>query len=156
MTHLQGDHGELTWSNGVDVALAGMIPLTQRNVANGIPTLDAGGLVTSTQLTPGWTAPSLGNSWTNLGGYQTAGYRKSADGDVSLRGIITGGTTSTNIFTLPAGSRPPAADQWRLISNVGTAVVSINSSGQVQVNSYAGGGSNSDVSLSSIRFSTLA
>lgn len=57
----------------------------------------------------GWTAPSLQNGWVNNGGvFSGAGYKKSTDGIVSLRGLIKGGTAANNtpLFTLPVGSRP--------------------------------------------------
>jgi hypothetical protein len=56
-----------------------------------------------------WIAPTLINSWANFGsGYETAGYLKDTLGFVHLRGVITGGATSTTAFTLPTGYRPGA------------------------------------------------
>lgn len=58
----------------------------------------------------GWIAPTLLNSWVNFGGgYSTVGYRK-VGSLVTIRGLVKGGVTTdgTEIFTLPAGFRPPA------------------------------------------------
>lgn len=56
-----------------------------------------------------WIAPTLVNSWANFGsGYETAAYLKDPLGFVHLKGLITGGTTNTTAFTLPAGYRPGA------------------------------------------------
>lgn len=54
----------------------------------------------------GWTAPTLLNGWKNYGGsWEVAGFRKGADGIVSLKGLINSGTTQS-VFVLPAGFRP--------------------------------------------------
>jgi hypothetical protein len=56
-----------------------------------------------------WTNATLLNGWGNYGTYSPASYIKNADGMVSLRGLISGGTATaytTTIFTLPAGYRP--------------------------------------------------
>lgn len=56
-----------------------------------------------------YNAPTLQNSWVNYGGsYQVAGYAKSSDNIVSLRGLIRAGTTTsgTTLFYLPAGYCP--------------------------------------------------
>jgi hypothetical protein len=55
-----------------------------------------------------WTAPTLTNSWANYGsGYNPAGYRKTTDGMVHVRGLIASGTMAVAAFTLPTGYRPP-------------------------------------------------
>ncbi len=56
-----------------------------------------------------YNAPTLQNAWVNYGGsYQVAGYAKSADNIVSLRGLIKSGTVTsgTTLFTMPAGYCP--------------------------------------------------
>lgn len=57
--------------------------------------------------------PTFQNSWTNYGGgYQSAAFRKSPDGKVTIRGLVTGGTASATAggtgvaWTLPPGYRP--------------------------------------------------
>lgn len=53
-----------------------------------------------------WVAPTLQNSWANLGsGWVAAGYIKQ-NGWVHLRGLVAGGALNAAIFTLPAGFRP--------------------------------------------------
>ncbi len=58
----------------------------------------------------GWTALTLQNSWVAYpaAGWETPGYRKGADGIVSLKGLIWKSTGSSGevIFNLPAGYRP--------------------------------------------------
>ena len=57
-----------------------------------------------------WVDATLLNGWTNGGsggGYAPASYRKNAAGLVSVRGMVTGGSSSVaTIFTLPEGYRP--------------------------------------------------
>lgn len=56
-----------------------------------------------------WVAPTLINSWANLGsGFETAEYLKDPFGFVHLKGVIVGGATGSIAFTLPAGFRPGA------------------------------------------------
>lgn len=58
---------------------------------------------------PVWTAPSLINNWSNYGsGQEIAGYWRSPDGIVYLRGLIkaTTATNRSNMFVLPTGYRP--------------------------------------------------
>ena len=52
-------------------------------------------------------APTLVNSWVNTGGNNApAGYVYTVDGNIRLKGNISGGLTGTVAFTLPAGYRP--------------------------------------------------
>lgn len=54
----------------------------------------------------GWVAPTLLNSWTNLGGANVnVGYRKQGN-VVRFRGFVTGGVSGKELFALPAGFRP--------------------------------------------------
>jgi hypothetical protein len=53
-----------------------------------------------------WTAPTLLNSWTNLGGaLEVAGHYTDHHNVCHLQGVVTGSNNSP-IFTLPVGSRP--------------------------------------------------
>lgn len=59
-----------------------------------------------------WQAPSLQNSYTDSGGGNaTAGYMRSLDGRIHLRGLIGGGTATdgTTMLTLPVDYRPAAS-----------------------------------------------
>jgi hypothetical protein len=58
--------------------------------------------------TTAFNALALVNSWANVGGTNaTAGYRKNQKSDcIELKGYVTGGSTGTVAFTLPAGCRP--------------------------------------------------
>lgn len=53
-----------------------------------------------------WTAVTFQNSWANLAGFSSAGYRKDPLGYVHVRGVINAGTPDVAAFTLPAGYRP--------------------------------------------------
>jgi hypothetical protein len=52
--------------------------------------------------------PAFQNGWTNYDtvNYSTCAFRKDGQNFVYLKGTITSGAASTNIFTLPAGYRP--------------------------------------------------
>jgi len=81
-----------------------------------------------------WTAPTLMNSWSNLGsGYRTAGFRKVGD-QVYLRGLVTHAgaiapIAESTIFTLPVGFRP----LWPEIFSVNTAGASGWGDGQARI-----------------------
>lgn len=78
-----------------------------------------------------WTAPTLLNSWANYGGgYQTPEYRKIGD-IVYLRGIIGGGTLSSQAFTLPTGHRPPLQVQFGKIGSSTISYIEITTAGAV-------------------------
>jgi len=66
-----------------------------------------------------WVAPSLLNSWADYGGgsgYCPTGYCKDGTGFVHIRGIVTSGTASNNIFVLPTGYRPAYREVFPSIS----------------------------------------
>lgn len=100
--------------------------------------------------------PAFANSWVNLGGgYQTAQFRRDADGQVYLRGWIKSGTVDTTAFTLPAGYRPAATEGFAALS----LDVTIGVVGRVDVTAAGAvvptSPSRSDwVSLSTVRFHT--
>jgi hypothetical protein len=56
----------------------------------------------------GWCSMTLQNGWINYNAsvYQTAGYTRASDGLVTLKGLLSSGSTSAVIATLPAGYRP--------------------------------------------------
>lgn len=61
-----------------------------------------------------WHAPTLLNGFANYAGREAAGYRKTADGKVHLKGTVnvaSAKAANTAIFALPVGFRPPA-EQW--------------------------------------------
>jgi len=97
--------------------------------------------------------PAFTNSWANYGApFNTAGFWKDSSGVVHLRGLITGGTVSVPIFTLPVGYRP--AGQEIIIANagVGVARLDVRQDGSIIVNNYIASGTNGYVSLDSITF----
>jgi hypothetical protein len=54
-----------------------------------------------------WVAMALISGYANLGaGYTIAQYRKTGDGQVHLRGLVTAGPAGSPCFNLPAGFRP--------------------------------------------------
>lgn len=111
-------------------------------------------------LTPSsgtWTAPTLLNAYTNLGGiYMTAGYFKDANGFVHLRGIVTNaGALAANVpvFTLPAGYRPSAQVIYNPYCSLGTTpAAGVTTAGNVQITVAVGAGV--VLSLDGITFDT--
>lgn len=73
----------------------------------GIPGDCAASLIEKTvTMADDWIAPTLLNSWGNLGvANQIAGYRKRF-GMTEIRGTIASGTMTATAFTLPVGYRP--------------------------------------------------
>lgn len=81
-----------------------------------------------------WQTPTLAASWVNFaGGHATAGYTKSADDIVSLKGLIKDGTITggTVMFTLPAGYRP----DYRVMCSV---ITNVNAPARIDVNETTG------------------
>lgn len=82
-----------------------------------------------------WTAPTLTNSWVNVGaGFGTAGYRKDAHGFVHIKGAIKSGTIGQAAFTLPTGYRPEASCRFACVSNSAFGSLTITSAGVVTPN----------------------
>jgi hypothetical protein len=83
--------------------------------------------------TPPWIAPTFQNSWRAFAaGWSTPGYRKIGD-IVYLRGMVTGGTSPSTAFTLPAGYIPP--------NNIVAVVLGDNpttANGRVDINAPSG------------------
>jgi len=105
-----------------------------------------------TNWPPGGGNGQLKNSWTNYGTtYPDAAYTKAADGVVSLKGLIGGGSTTQNsvIAILPAGYRPAARQIFDSVSNGGFARLDVWPTGEVVVNALS---SNGWLSLSDIKF----
>lgn len=87
-----------------------------------------------------WIAPTLINSWANFGsGFETAGYLKDALGFVHLKGVITGGSSATTAFTLPAGYIPGASGIYASAGGAALAAVTIGTTGAVQPTIIGGG-----------------
>lgn len=95
-----------------------------------------------------WLAPSLTNGWVNYGGTRDAGYRK-LGGMVELRGVVKDGTPGTQIFQLPEGFRPAAAEVFAVNCQGGPTRLDVNPDGSV-VQFYAA--DNDNLSLSGVRF----
>jgi hypothetical protein len=117
-------------------------------------TFSLSGLITSDVM--GWQTPTLGNSWINVSGEQTAQYQKLPDGTVVLRGSISSGTVGAAIFTLPTGYRPSATKRevFMQIAGGGICEIDVLTTGVVQVAQYIASGTNAFVSLAGIRFAT--
>lgn len=99
-----------------------------------------------------WIAPTLQNSWTNIGGTDAvAGYYKDAHERIHLRGVITGGATTvgTTLLTLPAGYIPFDLLRFPILSNNALGRIDIESSGQVKISGVAAG---AWISLNGISF----
>jgi hypothetical protein len=93
-----------------------------------------------------WIAPTLLNSWVNLGdSYPTAGYRKNQFGMVELRGIVTGGASGSVICVLPEGYRPAKTCSGVITSSTGTGRVWLYPTGNVTHSTGAYGTGNLDL-----------
>lgn len=100
-------------------------------------------------------APTLINSWSNVGTPdEDAGYYKFAD-RVYIRGHLTGGASNTIAFVLPVGYRPARVVEFMCFTTSGgggsggNSSASVDASGNVRL--YMSGTS-TDVSLDSISF----
>lgn len=80
-----------------------------------------------------WNALVLQNSWTAYAGYSAPAYTKSADGMVTLKGLVHEGvvTPGTVLATLPAGYRPSATVLGRVASSTGFGRVDVLPNGQI-------------------------
>lgn len=94
-----------------------------------------------------WTAPTFTNSWSNYNAtHAQAGFTKTPDGVVILRGLVKGGTSG--IFTLPPGYRPDVSRLFAVASNAALGRADVLANGVVQINT----GSNTWFSLDGISF----
>jgi hypothetical protein len=95
--------------------------------------------------------PAFQNSWANYGnGFAEAGFYRDPIGFVHLKGIVTGGTSDSTIFTLPAGYRPPQTLAFSVAASSG-------SPGVEDIDVYSNGnvfafGSSDPVGLDGITF----
>jgi competence protein ComGC len=104
----------------------------------------------------GWTTiatPTPTTNWTwfsSAGIYATPAYIKASDGIVSLKGLITGGTATSEsvITTLPATYRPSKRLMFEVANNSAVGRVDILENGQVRIIS----GGNTWLDLSNIHF----
>lgn len=90
-----------------------------------------------------WIKPTLLNKWVdrNIGDDAPTGYMKDQLGFVHVRGIVTGGATSSNVFFLPEGYRPSRRMQFINISHdqqLLLSYITVEKSGAVYINSGAG------------------
>lgn len=98
-----------------------------------------------------WTTLTFQNSWAYYGGnLSTPQYTKASDGLVTVKGMVSGGTTTagTIIATLPSGYRPAGELLLAGYSNGAYARVDINTSGNILFEA----GSNVWFSLDGITF----
>jgi hypothetical protein len=82
-----------------------------------------------------WTNLTLQNSWAHQSGtYNVPQYNKNySTGEISIRGNIGGGSTSTTMFTLPSGFRPSLARLF-IVPAAGAddyAILQVNTDGTV-------------------------
>jgi hypothetical protein len=101
----------------------------------------------------GWTSMTMQNSWvwySSAGIFATPAYTKAADGIVSLKGLITGGTATseTVLTTLPAGYRPSNRLIFEVANNGAVGRVDVLQTGQVRIIT----GGNTWLDLSNIHF----
>lgn len=90
------------------------------------------------------------NSWVNGGApYFPAGYTRTADGWIRLRGAIKSGTVGLAAFVLPPAYRPSSTSRHAVVSNALFGIVDIDKTGNVIPQSPS---SNALVSLDGIQF----
>jgi len=100
----------------------------------------------------GWITPTLTGLWSNFGsGWDTAQYTKSADGVVTVKGLIKSGTTSagTVVATLPAGYRPLATTIMTVTGNNAYARFDLQPNGQIVIDTAS-------ATFTSLNFSFIA
>jgi hypothetical protein len=137
-----------TWSvldNGGNLKIAS---LSERSAGTGIGLT---GILTPMSVV---NVASLGAGWSNQGGtYRPACYWIDAQGVVHLEGAITGGApdSTTPVFTLPAGYRPPFDHWFAITSNNALGVLRVAPSGAVTIRQGSG---TSLTSISGITFRT--
>jgi hypothetical protein len=96
-----------------------------------------------------WTPPTLAGTWADAGGtYAPTGYWKDADNRVYLRGMVSGGSASSIIFTLPVDFRPPYDQRFTVYANGAAGFISVTQSGNVIHQT----GATTLVDLGSVRF----
>lgn len=85
-----------------------------------------------------WQSPTLLNNWANFGGtFNSAGFWLDSVGVVHFRGVIFGGVSNSQIFSLPIGYRPTATEAlmtWSFSSSMGYQVgrVDVSADGAVR------------------------
>lgn len=105
-----------------------------------------------TYWTTGTGTYALQNGWSNYNStYPDASYTKAADGVVSLRGLIGGGSTASSslIARLPPGYRPAEKQIFDVVNNAGFARVDVWPTGEIVVNAVS---SNTWLGLNDIQF----
>jgi hypothetical protein len=108
---------------GSTARLYGLKDVTEAEASGGGGTGDAS-----------WTPVTFQNSWGNVGTPWTpAAYRKDGQGFVHVKGVVIGGANNTVMFTLPAGYRPGAQENYPASSSGAYAQVRLGTDGTVYV-----------------------
>lgn len=96
----------------------------------------AGGSITQDT----WNNAVLQNGWFTLGSHQNLAYRLDKQGNLLLRGSISGGThtSGTLIFTLPVGFRPASARTFPCTNDGGTCSLTVLTDGTVKIYNAVG------------------
>lgn len=99
-----------------------------------------GKLPSNTAAGARWIAPTFENGWVNYDAFWSqAGYTKSSDGIVQLRGLVRSGSLGTTIFTLPPGYRIQWPSHSVTTSSNGWADVNIFPDGRISHRGNANG-----------------
>lgn len=145
--------GSEDWVDGLLSDLNAQSELLQRVLLRGLSLSENSAVelrdVTFTAPDPTWLAPTLLNSWVDLGsGYAAGGILILPGGEIQLRGTFKNGVIGTALFNLPTGTWPIGHLGFGTESNGAHAVCTVMSTGAVTANS----GNNASFSVSGIRF----
>lgn len=136
---------------GVIATSTGTENQTGTNTAKAVTPAGMAGEITRRNTLEAVIAPTLVNSWVNVGGAEeVAGFYKDPFGMVHLQGTVRSGTLGATVFTLPAGYRPAALERFAGDSSGSTSgqTWAVSSAGAVICTS----GANTRVSLSGMMF----
>lgn len=146
-------NGRSWWLYSGAAGIAQNFGIYDQNAGSYRMTIDSNGYTQFVNIGEAWANVTFNTGWGDYGGsYQTAQYKKFGD-LVIIRGLVVRSSgSSTTIFTLPVGYRPPAFIVTPIVSNDAFGYITVGTSGNVILSI---GSPTVWVSLSTIVFSTL-
>lgn len=99
------------------------------------------------------TDPAFESGWSNLGGAnEVTAFRKDSFDNVTIKGVVTSLTPTSNIFRLPSGYRPQYTRTYPCCFGTSTVVICVYSDGYVRV--ADNNNTTAEIDLSLITFNT--